>query len=465
MSVHTQPDSFLTTLKLYLDKRVWVIFMLGFASGFPWVLIGSAMSAWLKEAGLTRSAIGFFGSIFAVYAINFLWAPLLDRLRPPLLGRLGQRKSWLLLMLAIMFIAVVLLSQTSPELTLWWTSILALSIAIASATQDVSIDAYRIESIRPDEARLIPIASAMATSGWWTGYSLPGALALYYSDVAGVGWSDVYLALSLILLGLMVFVYFIREPESNRRQTQDALEAAYLEKIARLGIVSKSQRITAWLATTILEPLSEFFRRNGFKLAVSILVFIFLFKIGEAFLGRMSIVFYKEVGFSNSEIATYSKLIGWWVTIVFAVLGGFINSRFGIFRGLMIGGIAMAASNLMFSWIAQVGPDTDLFAAAVVVDGFTGAFATVTFVSFLTSLTSRTYTATQYALMASIGNLGRTVLSSGSGWMVDTLGGDWSLFFIITAVMVLPSIVILIWIGRKHRHLFDVQPLPKSTPP
>ena len=142
MEPQAPPLSFLATLKCYLDKRVWVIFVLGFASGFPWVLIGSAMSAWLKEAGLTRSAIGFFGSVFAVYAINFLWAPLLDRTRPPFLARFGQRKSWLLLMLAIMFVAVLLLSRTHPESTLWWTSALALVIAIASATQDVSIDAY-----------------------------------------------------------------------------------------------------------------------------------------------------------------------------------------------------------------------------------------------------------------------------------------------------------------------------------
>jgi PAT family beta-lactamase induction signal transducer AmpG len=441
-------------LKYYLDRRVWVIFILGFASGFPWVLIGSAMSAWLKEAGLTRSAIGFFGSIFVVYAINFLWAPLLDRLRPPLLGRFGQRRSWLLMMLLIMYVAVLFLARTDPATTLWWTSAIALIIAFASATQDISIDAYRIETIRPDEQHLIPIGSAMATSGWWTGYSLPGAFAFYYADADGVNWSDVYVALSFILIALMVFVLFIKEPASNRKRLQADIEAAYMQKISDLSDSSKLQRILAWLAVTIAEPLAEFFRRNGVKLALSILAFVFLFKIGEAFLGRMSIVFYKEVGFSNSEIATYSKLIGWWVTIVFAILGSFINTRFGILKGLLIGGIAMAASNLMFSVIAHYGPNTNLFAAAVVVDGFTGAFATVAFVSFITSLTSRTYTATQYALLASLGNLGRTVVSSSSGVMVDGLDGNWSLFFIITALMVIPSILILLWIARKYRHIF-----------
>ena len=192
MASSIRPKSFYDTLKLYKDKRVWIIFVLGFASGFPWVLIGSAMTAWLKEADLTRSAIGFFGSIFAVYAINFLWAPLVDRLKLPILNRFGARRSWILLTLLIIFIGTLLLSLTDPSKTLWWTSIIALTIAVASATQDISIDAYRIESIASDEEHLIPIGSAMATSGWWTGYSLPGAFAFYYSDFPGITWSNVY---------------------------------------------------------------------------------------------------------------------------------------------------------------------------------------------------------------------------------------------------------------------------------
>lgn len=431
-----------------------MIFVLGIASGFPWVIIGSAMSAWLKEAELTRSAIGFFGSVFAVYAINFLWAPLLDRVSLPFLRKFGHRKSWIMLTLAILFIAVVCLSKTDPSQTLWWTSLVALVVAIASATQDIAIDAYRIEIIAPNEPHMIPIASAMATSGWWTGYSLPGALAFYYSDMPGVVWSQVYFALSFVFLALLCFVAWVKEPPSQRAKTLEDIQDQYFHKANADTNVSQFDNTRVWLATTIYEPLAEFFKRNGVVLAASILVFIFLFKIGEAFLGRMSIVFYKEIGFTNTDIATYSKLIGWWVTIIFAVVGSYINVRFGILKGLMIGGIAMAASNLMFAWIANVGPDTNLFAAAVIVDGFTGAFATVTFVSFITSLTSRTYTATQYALMASLGNLGRTVLSSTSGLMVDKLNGNWSLFFIITAFMVLPSLFILMWIGRKYAHVF-----------
>jgi len=426
--------SFLETLSLYLDKRVWVIFLLGMSSGFPWVIIGSAMSAWLKEADLTRTAIGFFGSITAVYAINFLWAPLLDRVKIPLFSQLGRRRSWILLMQLILLLGVIAISFTNPASSLLWTSLIALSIALASSTQDIAIDAYRIESISPEDNHMIPVGSAMATSGWWTGYSLAGALAFILVDLDGWSWSDVYRVMAGFLIVLILVVFLIKEPKK------------YSEKVEKKN---SQTNIQTWLSETIIEPFSEFFSRNGVKVALLILGFIFLFKIGEAFLGRMSIVFYKEIGFTNTEIGTYSKLVGWWVVIIFSILGGIVNSKFGIIKGLFIGGVAMAASNLMFAWIASVGPNTDLFLATVIVDGFTGAFATVTFVSFLSFLTSRKFTATQYALMASLGNLARTTLSSFSGVMVDGLGGNWSLFFIITALMVIPSLIMLGFIAKK----------------
>ena len=434
--MNQQQSSFLDTFKLYIDKRIIIIFLLGISSGFPWVIIGSAMSAWLKESDLTRSAIGFFGTITAVYAVNFLWAPLLDRVRIPLLGRLGQRRSWIMLMQLFLLIGVVAISFTDPKTGIIWTSLIALTIAIASATQDVAIDAYRIESISPEDQKLIPIGSAMATSGWWTGYSLPGALAFILADFDGWNWSDVYRVMALFLVALISIIFFIKEPNTSLFENQKKAETQY------------GKGTKAWLLVTIVEPFREFFSRNGVKIALLILSFIFLFKIGEAFLGRMSIVFYKEVGFTNTEIGTYSKLIGWWVVIVFSIIGGIVNSHFGIIKGLFIGGIAMAASNLMFAWIAVVGPDTNLFLATVIVDGFTGAFATVTFVSFLSYLTSRSFTATQYALMASLGNLARTTLSSFSGVMVDKLDGNWSLFFIITAIMVIPSLLMLLVIAK-----------------
>lgn len=444
----TRVRSFRESLALYADRRLAVIFVLGISSGFPWVLIGSAMTAWLKEAGLTRTAIGVFGSVFAVYAWNFAWAPLVDRIRLPFIGRLGQRRSWILSMQILIAGFTLCIAFTDPSKSLLWTSILALGIASASATQDVSIDAYRIETMAEHEAAKIPAGSAMATAGWWTGYSLPGAVALYLSDRSGWDWGGVYLVLTGFAVLFCGFVLFIAEPRTDRLERQRAAESAYRHKLFH-DRNSVAARTMAWLSTTVIEPFREFFTRNGVWLASSILAFLFLFKVGEAFLGRMSIVFYKEVGFSNSQIATYSKLIGWWVTIVFAVIGSLVNARFGIVRGLLIGGTAMAATNLMFAWIALVGPDTRLFAAAVVIDNFTAALSTVTFVAFVSYLTSRAYTATQYALMASLGNLGRTTLAAGSGALVDGLGGNWALFFALTTLMVVPSLVILLVIGKR----------------
>ena len=459
MSNSSSITSLREAAQLFRDKRLLWIFILGFSSGFPWVLIGSAMTAWLQEAGLTRTAIGFFGSVFIVYALNFLWAPLLDRLQVPLLRRwLGPRRGWIVAMQSVIAVAALLIGLTNPAISIFWTSLLALLIAIASATQDIAVDAYRIEIIGTTESERIPHAAAITTSGWWTGFSVPGAIALYLSDLPGVEWSTVYLVLAGLMLLLMWRVWLMPEPESHRAETQHEAEAHYEEELEEhhLADSGTTRHWMAWWAVTVVEPFAEFFRRNGWKLAVAVLSFIFLFKLGEAFLGRMSIVFYKEIGFSNSEIATYSKLVGWWVTIIFSLLAGVFNARFGIVRGLMIGGIAMASTNLLFAWLALAGPNTNVFALAVVLDNFTSSFATVTFVTFISYLTSRAYTATQYALMASLGNLGRTTLASFSGMMVDGLGGDWFTFFVLTSLMVVPALILLWRIGH-HLHTEKIQ--------
>ncbi len=431
------------------------IFLLGFSSGFPWVMIGSVMTAWLQEAGLTRTAIGFFGSIFIFYALNFLWSPLLDRVKlPALQARLGQRRSWIVLTQWIIMIAAMMVGVTDPAVALIWTSLLAVVIAAASATQDIAVDAYRIEIMATTERGRIPLAAAVTTSGWWTGFSLPGAAALLLSDIPGVGWSNIYLLLGGLMGLLSLLVWWMPEPQSDREMEQQRAEEHYSEE---MGQRHHERHWLVWWTVTVVEPFAEFFRRQGWRLALAVLAFIFLFKLGEAFLGRMSIVFYKEIGFSNSEIATYSKLVGWWVTVIFSLLAGYFNARFGIIRGLMIGGVAMASTNLLYSALAVTGPDTQLFALAVVLDNFTSAFATVTFVTFISYLTSRTYTATQYALMASLGNLGRTTVASLSGVMVDGLGGDWFTFFNLTALMVIPALLLLSRIGhhlrqQEHNH-------------
>ncbi len=438
-------------LDTYLDKRMLFIFLNGIASGFPWVIIGSAMTLWLKDEGLTRTAIGFFGSVFAVYSINWLWAPLLDRVKIPLLTKhFGQRRSWLLLLQGLLLILIILISYTDPKYSLLWVSLLALSVATVSATQDIVIDAYRIDIMSLKEKDKLPATAAMATSGWWVGYGFLGAVALYLSAF-GINWDGVYLLISLFVIGFMINTLLLDEPDSKREQVQAKIQENY-ENL--LGGHNLSQQISAWLLTTIVEPLKDFFVRFGY-IALVVLLFIMLFKVGEAFLGRMSLVFYKEIGFTTGEIATYSKLVGSTLTVIFSIIASIITVHYGLVRGLMISGIAMAATNLIFSYMAYAGPNTNIFAMAILLDNFTAAFSTVAFVAFISHLTNRAYTATQYALMASAGNFGRTVFASSSGLLVDSLGGNWVVFFIITALMVVPSLIMLYWIGKKLKYLFE----------
>jgi PAT family beta-lactamase induction signal transducer AmpG len=431
------PKSLPALLARYRDRRLAAVFVFGMASGFPWVLLGSAMSAWLQELGVSRSAIGLLGVVGAVYALNFLWAPLLDRFVPRLGAGLDRRRAWIVLMQVLLLLTTFSISLIDPGANLLLTGLLLLLLATFSATQDVAIDAYRVDLIPRRDQSLISYGAAMATSGWWTGYGLLGAVPFLLVDRIAGSWNAVYVGLALVWLPFLAFAL---------RVAPAARAGSEAPRGAGAGGVFRELR------ETVLAPLIEFFRRNGVALALGLLTFVLLFKVGEAFLGRMAIVFYKEIGFTNAEIGTYSKVLNWWVTVIFSVIGSLLNARFGILRGLVVGGIAMASTNLMFAWIAQIGPQPWLLAVTVVVDGFTAALGTVAFMAFITSLTSHTFTATQYALLASIGNLGRTLLASSGGTLVDWLGGDWATFFVLTALAVLPSLVLLRWLSPSlHR--------------
>ena len=437
---------------IYNDRRLLSIFCFGIASGFPWVMIGSVMSAWLKDEGLSRSSIGLFGAIFAVYSINFLWSPLLDRIKLP---GLTQRKGWIAIMQLGIVVACIAMAQVNPIENLWLMAAIGLATALLSATQDIGIDAYRIDIIQAHEKEKISAGASLATAGWWTGYGGLGALPFFLVDSELFSWQSMYYFLAGVMFVLFCLTFFAREPVTDRNEQLNLASQRYQHLIGNQS--SLWQRVSVWLMVTLLEPFREFFSRNGVRLALTVLLFIFLFKIGEAFLGRMSIVFYKEIGFSNSDIGSYSKLLNWWVTIVFAIIGGAVNMRYGIYAGLMIAGSAMAASNLMFAWLATIGPDTTWLAAAIIVDGFTAAWSTVAMVAFISLLCNRTFSASQYALMASLSVAGRTLLASGSGFIVDALNGNWAIFFVLTALMVIPSLLFLRVVKNDIKKLEQAQ--------
>ena len=403
--------------------------------------------------GLSRTVIGWAGLIFGVYAVNFLWAPLIDRLHVPwLTDRLGHRRAWIVVLQAVILACLVAWSAVEPTANLAGVIAIGLVIAIASATQDITIDALRIEQIGTTEGESMAAGAATAVVGWWTGYKLGGVVALETAagfQNAGVEdyWQATFLVLGIVVVLCNIGLLFVREPPAAERIAAQARDESLVA--SRIGLSGGTGHAAAWIAGTVVGPLMSFFRRNGFAIAATILGFIFLFKIGEAFLGRMSLVFYKEIGFSKSDIALYSKGLGWVTTVAFTVLGGLFAIRIGLVRAMFVSGIAMAATNLMFAALAWTGKSEAMFAAAVVLDDLTSSFATVTFVAFISMLVDRTYTATQYALLASVGTAGRTLFAASSGALVDWLEGDWGTFFVITTLMVVPSLVCLWAIRAK----------------
>jgi PAT family beta-lactamase induction signal transducer AmpG len=528
-------------LSVYADRRMAQILLIGFVSGFPWVLIGSMITLWLQEEGFSRSGIGLFGLVFTVYAFNMLWAPLVDSVRIPLLGRaFGQRRSWIVAMQGVIALGVIALSRLDPGRSIVAISVWALLIAFASATQDVAIDATRIELIGRMEARKVGAGSAMATSGWWAGYGLGGSLALFTAQALqdrGVEdyWPVAYLVtLGVIAASVAAVLRFVPEPppaeresgqsEDVRRMRELLVATSAVDSLARAlaGIFSRTALAAGGIAALLFTlfahpyakpsltplvgesaaagmvllwavflvsalalwallflvkeavvrrggrgtdaiaraysiyymPVARFLQTHGARVGAIIIATIILFKVGEAFLGRMSLVFYKEIGFSKSDIALYQKGLGTVSVCLFSILGSLVNARYGLFRGIFLCGVAMASTNLLFAALAA-HPVRWLFTVAVVTDQFTTAISTVAFVAFISQLCDRTYTATQYAAFASLGNLSRTTLSAGSGVVVDALGGNWPLFFVLTTLMVVPSLVLLLAVRRDLRPLME----------
>ena len=456
--IEIKKQSLSETFSVYFDKRMLKICLLGAISGFPWVLIGSSLSLWLKEDGLSRSTVGWAGLIFAVYAFNYLWAPLIDRIQIPYLTKkIGHRRAWIVSMQLLILTSLFLWSAIDPSENLAFVISVGLLIAIASATQDITVDALRIEQIAENESRSMAAGAAMAVVGWWSGYKLGGVLSLFSADFLEKAGFQNYWQLTFLILGVLIILMniglmFIHETnDSNRKKKQDENDKLISNKLGKKNILT--QTIT-WISGTVGGPIVSFFKKNGFKIALGILGFVFLFKVGEAFLGRMSIIFYKEIGFSKSDIAIYSKTLGWITTVIFTLLGGLFVIRSGVLKAMFLAGVLMASTNLLFSLLAWSDKSELLFAVAVIFDDIAAAFATVAFVAFISLLVDRTYTATQYALLASIGTAGRATLASSSGALVDWLNGDWGIFFILTALMVIPSLIIL-WILRNKIKIYE----------
>jgi len=307
----SQKLSFADSIRALKDRRFLTILLFGFCSGFPFVLTGSVLTLWLQESGFSRSTIGFIGAVSTVYAINWMWAPFVDRIKLPILYRLfGQRRSWILFCQMAIALLLFAISFGDPRENLLYVTLIAVAIATFSATLDIAVDAYRITIFSRDEMSVkMPYAAAMTTSGWWAGYGfIGGALALALGgETIGLDWPVVYRY--LILLYVLIFALVIASPEPVIEDADLIPEAQNAEK-----------SVSAWMAKYFVGPFKEFFNRCGFRLALAVLLFLLVFKLGESMLGRMSLIFYVEVGFTTDQISFYSKFFGGLVTAAFAIL-------------------------------------------------------------------------------------------------------------------------------------------------
>ncbi len=427
LSGHSWRDA----LVVYMNRRMAVVLALGICSGLPNGLITGTLGIWLREYGLSRTEIGLVGLIGLVYAINFLWAPLLDRFVLPGVGRLGRRRSWIVLFQLGLMTSLLFVIGMDPIGDIGALVLLIGTIAVLSASQDIVVDAYRVEYLKPEE---YAAGSAMATIGWQIGATLVGGFTVLHLSGL-IGWEYAYPVVGAVLLMGPIVLWLAGEPAVSKLVTErDALLTGWWQRLRR----------------TLLEPFIEFLGRPH---AWWVLAFILVFKLGEAVIGRMTGVFYIDMGFTPAEIANYSKLLGTGALLLGGATGGIVAKRYGLFRALLVSAVLMASTNLLYSWLAMSGKNFDVLALAIVADNFTTGLSLAIFVAFISSLCNVAFTATQYALLSSLANIAMRGASSMGGFMVDkletssvvaTAGQAWAVFFVITALMSLPGIALLL---------------------
>ena len=429
------------TARVYLDRRVVVIVLLGFSSGLPLLLVYSTLSAWLQEAGVSKTMIGLFSWASIAYAFKFLWSPVVDRAPLPVLTRVfGQRRGWLLFSQACVIAAILGLGSSDPGQDLAGVALWVLVLAFASATQDIVIDAYRVESLDEDQ---LGAGAGNYVLGYRIAMLAAGGGALIIADAAG--WAVAY-GLMAVLMGIGVATV-LASPEPERRQTPQSMEGdsrvvAFVERNAHLPEFLKGAG--ARLVEAVVCPFSDFMRRPHWLM---VLLFIALYKYGDALLGVMANPFYLEIGFSKTEIGVISKGYGVVMTVIGGLLGGIAVARYGILPALLWCGVGQALSNLVFAAQAAIGDSVPMLAVTISVENLTGGMATAAFVAYLSSLCNVAYTATQYALLSSLMAFARTFFASGGGWLADNV--DWVTYFVITTFAAVPGLLILLWLMRR----------------
>ncbi len=403
---------------VYADRRILAVLFLGFSSGLPLALTGQTLMAWLTEAQADLTTIGLFALVGVPYSVKFLWAPLIDRLSLPILSRLGRRRGWGLFVQASLAALLVLLGGIDPASQPGAFAAIAVLIAFASASQDIVIDAFRVEIL---EEKQYGAGAAAVQFGYRIGMLISGAGSLFLAEA--MPWSQVY-AVMAGLMGVGALTLLLnKEPKEVPAPASGD-----------------------WLRDKVLAPFADIVSRLGWQV-LAVFAFIVLYKLGDALAGMISTTFYLKMGFAKSEIAEISKLFGFGATILGTFLGGVGVARFGIGKSLIVFGVFQMGSNLMFAWMATRGHDIPALYATIGIENLAGGMGSAAFVAYLSRLCNLSFTGTQYALLSSPAALGRTLFASSSGWLVVQLG--WVNFFALSTVAALPGLLLLFWMLKR----------------
>lgn len=440
MSVLPYYLAWLSGLSIYFQRRVLSIFILGFSSGLPLMLVFGVLSFWLREAQVSRADIGYFSWVAMAYAIKWLWSPLADHLKIPVLHqKLGRRRSWLLISQLSVMVAICCMALTDPQQNLALMAAFAVVLAFASATQDINVDAFRIESA-PEKLQAALAAAYLA--GYRLAMIMASAgtlwLAAIFSDGSDydlTGWQQAYLVMGLCMLPGIITTLLSKEPVSGLQQQQ-------------FTNGSLLQRMLSWLKQAVVAPFIDFFSRYKWH-AILILLLIACYRLSDVVMGVMANAFYVDMGYSKEEVASVSKIYGVIMTLLGAALGGVLINKFGVIKILFIGALLSAVTNLLFSALSQIGYDLVWLTLVISADNLSAGIATSAFLAYLASLVNLAFTATQYAIFSSLMLLLPKFTGGFSGVWVEQMG--YSQFFVMTALMGIPALVLIVLLARAER--------------
>jgi PAT family beta-lactamase induction signal transducer AmpG len=405
------PVSVSSVVATLISKRMLITLLMGFASGLPLLLTGSVLQAWMTEEGVDLTTIGLFAVVGLPYTLKFLWAPLMDRYTPLVMGR---RRGWLLIAQVCLILSILLLSFTDPAGSVIGVGIAAILLAFFSASQDIVIDAYRREALSDQE---LGLGATLYVNGYRIGALLASGGGLILADI--ISFQQVYWIMAVIMLAGVATTLFAPEPDNPTGGPKSLREA-------------------------VIDPFFEYFRRQD---AVLILLFILMYKIGDTMASHMSTPFYLDLGFSKTEIGTLVKLFGFLATIAGGFVGGLLLLRISIYQGLLVFGVFQGLSTAGFALLAIVGDSLPALAAVITFENLSSGMGTAAYVAFMASLTHRRFTAFQYALLSSLMGVPRVIVSSPTGLMAETMG--WMPFFLFCALIAIPGLFLLRWLRRR----------------